>query len=123
MKKEINSINIKKKFNQFSDCWSPKIIGEINDSYIKVAKFKGNFAWHQHEHEDEMFFVVKGRLIIKLREKDIILKEGECCIIPKGVEHCPVAEEEVFVMLFEPKTVLNTGDKITEKTVEKLEWV
>lgn len=123
MNKKINVINIKEKFNQFSEYWSPKIIGELNDSYIKLAKFKGNFTWHSHEHEDEMFLVVKGRLTIKLHDKDLLLEEGECCVIPKGVEHCPVADEEVHVMLLELKSVLNTGDKLTEQTVEKLDWI
>lgn len=116
-------INIEKKFDLFSDYWSPKIISEINDSYVKLAKFKGEFNWHFHANEDEMFLVIKGELIIKLRDRELHLKAGECCIIPKGVEHCPVAENEACVMLLEPKTVLNTGDKITDKTVEKLDWI
>ncbi len=99
-------INLEEKFKCFSEYWTPKIIGEMNDSYVKLAKFKGEFTWHSHEHDDEMFLVIKGELTILLRDKTLQLKPGECCIIPKGVEHCPVAKEEVHVMLLEPKTVL-----------------
>ena len=119
----MDKVNLSEKMKLFNDCWSPKILGELNDSYIKVAKLKGEFVWHRHETEDEMFYVVKGRLIIKLREKDIILNDGEFFIIPRGTEHMPVAEEEVQVMLIEAKTTLNTGDVRDDRTVDNPEWI
>ena len=119
----MEKINLSRKFNLFSEHWSPKIIEELNDSYIKLAKLKGEFDWHHHENEEEMFFVVKGQLTIKFRDKEINLDEGELIVIPKGVEHLPVAEEEVHVMLIEPKGTLNTGNVITEKTKEVLERI
>ncbi len=115
-------INIAHKFNLFNEHWSPRIAGELNDSHIKLAKLHGEFVWHQHENEDEMFLIVKGKLLIKLRDRDLWLNEGEFVIIPKGVEHCPVAEEEVYVMLLEPKSTLNTGDQQNERTVEA-QWI
>ncbi len=119
----MEKININKKLSVFSEYWSPKIVGEINESYIKLVKLKGEFVWHMHENEDEMFMVIKGRLVIKLRSEDIILNEGEFFIIPKGIEHMPVAENEVHAMLLEPKTTLNTGNVKSEKTVEILEKI
>jgi len=119
----MEKVNLREKLNKFNQLWSPKIIGELNESYIKVAKLKGEFIWHKHEREDELFFVVKGKLVVKLREKEIKLEEGEFFIIPKGVEHLPVAEDEVHVMLIEPKSTLNTGNVINEKTQESLEWI
>jgi mannose-6-phosphate isomerase-like protein (cupin superfamily) len=115
-------VNIAQKFDLFNEYWSPRIAGELNDSHVKLAKLKGEFVWHQHEHEDEMFLVIKGKLLIKLRERDLWLNEGEFVIIPKGVEHCPVAEAEVHVMLLEPKSTLNTGDQNNERTVET-KWI
>jgi mannose-6-phosphate isomerase-like protein (cupin superfamily) len=115
-------INIAQKFSLFNEQWSPRIAGELNDSHVKLAKLLGEFVWHQHENEDEMFLIVKGRLLIKLRDRDLWLNEGEFVIIPKGVEHCPVAEEEVQVMLLEPKSTLNTGDVQNERTVEA-QWI
>lgn len=116
-------INMQEKLSLFHEYWSPRIIGEVNESYIKVAKLKGDFLWHSHENEDEMFYVLKGVLKMKFRDKEELLSEGECIIIPKGVEHMPVAEEEVHVMLIEPKTTLNTGDVINERTVKELEEI
>lgn len=113
----IEKVNFSDKFSRFSDYWSPKIAGEINDSYIKLVKVKGEFVWHHHENEDELFLVVKGKLTIKLRDQDITLDEGEFVIIPRGVEHCPVAQEEAHVLLLEPKTTLNTGNVSNERTV------
>ena len=115
-------INSAQKFNLFNEHWSPRIVGELNDSHVKLAKLHGKFVWHQHENEDEMFLIVKGKLLIKLRDRDLWLNEGEFVIIPKGVEHCPVAEEEVHVMLLEPKSTLNTGDQQNERTVEA-QWI
>ncbi|MCP4180364.1 MAG: cupin domain-containing protein [bacterium] len=99
-------VNIEEKLSQIDTFWEPAIAGELNNQYVKLAKFKGDFVWHQHENEDEMFLVVKGSLTVKLRDKNILLNEGEFYIIPKGVEHKPVAEEEVHVMLFEPNTAI-----------------
>jgi mannose-6-phosphate isomerase-like protein (cupin superfamily) len=119
----MDKVNLSEKFTLFQEYWSPKIAGELNDSYIKLAKLKGEFVWHQHENEDELFLVVKGHLLIKLRDRDIHLKEGEFVVIPKGVEHLPIAEEEVHVLLLEPKSTLNTGDVQNERTVTDLEWI
>ncbi len=119
----MEKININEKLGTFSEYWSPKIVGDINESYVKLAKLKGEFVWHMHENEDEMFMVIKGRLLIKLRSEDIILNEGEFFIIPKGIEHMPIAENEVHVMLLEPKTTLNTGNVKNERTVEILEKI
>lgn len=119
----IEPVNLTDKFSQFSDHWSPKIAGELNDSYIKVVKLKGEFIWHSHEHEDELFLVVKGRLLIKLRDRDLWLSEGEFAVIPKGVEHLPVADEEVHALLLEPKTTLNTGTVRNERTVDEPERI
>ncbi|CAI8964971.1 cupin domain-containing protein [Brevibacillus sp. RS1.1] len=119
----MEKVNVAEKFTLFHEYWNPKIAGEINDSYVKLVKLKGEFVWHQHENEDEMFFVVKGKLLIKFRDKDVWLNEGEFLIVPKGVEHMPVAEEEVHVLLLEPKTTLNTGDQVNEKTVTDLETI
>ncbi|WP_024293220.1 cupin domain-containing protein [Lacrimispora indolis] len=119
----MEKVNINEKLNAFSEYWSPKIVGDINESYVKLAKLKGEFVWHMHENEDEMFMVIRGRLLIKLRTEDIILNEGEFFIIPRGIEHMPVAEEEVHVMLLEPKTTLNTGNIKNERTVEVLEKI
>ena len=113
----MEKVNLTEKFSKFSDYWSPKIAGELNDSYIKLVKLKGEFVWHHHELEDELFLVVKGKLLIKLRDRDIEIEEGEFVIIPKGVEHLPVAEEEVHVLLLEPKSTLNTGNIENERTV------
>ena len=115
----IEKVNIGKKFSLFHDHWSPKIVGEINDSHVKLAKLKGEFVWHHHDHEDEMFLVIKGSLKMKLRDGDMQLNEGEFVIIPKGVDHLPVAEEEVHLLLLEPKSTLNTGNVLNERTVNR----
>ncbi|WP_199615249.1 cupin domain-containing protein [Paenibacillus alkalitolerans] len=113
----ISKVNLRDKFSQILDYWNPRIGGELNDSYVKLVKIKGEFIWHHHEHEDEMFFVWKGRLLIRLRDGDVAINEGEFVIIPKGVEHQPIAEEEVHLFLIEPKTTLNTGNVVNERTV------
>ena len=115
-------VNLSQKLDLFQEHWSPRIVGELNDSYVKLAKLKGEFVWHKHENEDELFLVVKGQLQIKLRDRDLWIQAGEFVIIPKGVEHCPVAAEEVQVMLLEPKSTLNTGDQRNERTVEA-RWI
>ncbi len=116
----METINLADKFSLFQDYWSPKIVGELNDSHVKLVKLKGEFVWHHHDNEDELFLVVKGRLLIKLRDRDIWLDEGEFTIIPRGIEHLPVAEEEVHVLLLEPKSTLNTGNVQNERTVADL---
>ena len=119
----MDKVNLVQKFSLFQDYWSPKIAGELNDSYIKLVKLKGEFVWHHHDTEDELFLVIKGRLLIKLRDRDIFLEEGEFVIIPRGVEHLPIAEEEAHVVLLEPKTTLNTGNVLDEKTLVNPEWI
>lgn len=119
----LEKVSLSDKFSLFDEHWSPKIAGEVNDSYVKLVKFQGDFVWHKHEEEDEMFLVVKGSITIRLRDGDVRLEEGEFVIIPRGVEHMPVAEEEAHVILFEPKTVLNTGDVRNERTREVLSRV
>ena len=120
---DIKKVRLEEKFNLFADRWSPKIVGEINESYVKLVKLKGEFVWHHHVAEDELFLVVKGSLLIKLRDRDIRLEEGEFVIIPRGVEHLPIAEEEAHVILLEPKTTLNTGDVQNERTVAVLDRI
>ena len=117
----MDTVNLKEKFNQFSDRWNPKIIGELNDSYVKAAKLKGEFVWHHHDHEDELFLVVKGTLRMKFRDREAIVREGEFLVVHHGVEHLPVADEEVHLLLIEPKTTLNTGNVTNERTVPQLD--
>jgi len=119
----MEQVDLNEKFALFDEYWTPKIAGELNGQYVKLAKLKGEFVWHQHENEDELFMVIKGSLKIKLKDKDIDLNEGQFLIIPRGVEHLPVAEEECHVLLFEPKSVLNTGNVKNEKTTEKLDII
>jgi mannose-6-phosphate isomerase-like protein (cupin superfamily) len=116
-------VNLAQKFSLFSDYWSPKIVGELNGQQVKVVKLHGEFIWHQHEHEDELFLVVKGRLRMKLRDREVTINAGEFFIVPKGVEHLPIAEEEVHVVLLEPASTLNTGNVRNERTVETLDRV
>ncbi len=118
----MEKVNLAEKFGLFSDYWHPRIVGEINDSYVKLVKLKGEFVWHLHENEDELFLVVKGNLVIRLRDRDVRLAESEFFIVPKGVEHMPVADEEAHVLLLEPKTTLNTGNVRNERTIEA-EWI
>ena len=119
----IEKVNLAEKFARFKEYWQPKIAGELNDSYVKLVKFKGEFVWHQHEAEDELFWVVKGKMTIKFRDRDVTVNEGEFIIVPKGVEHLPVAEEEVWIVLLEPKSTLNTGNVKNERTLENLERI
>ena len=112
----MKKVNVAEKFTLFDEHWSPRIVGALNDSYVKLAKLEGEFLWHHHEAEDELFYVVKGRLLIKFRDEDVWLDEGEFIIVPRGVEHKPVAEREVHVMLLEPKSTINTGDVENERT-------
>lgn len=119
----MEKVNLEEKLLRIKEHWSPKIIGELNDSYVKAVKFKGEFVWHHHDNEDEMFLVVKGRLRMRFRDRDVIVSPGEFIIVPKGVDHLPVAEEEVHIVLFEPKTTLNTGNVQNERTMVELERI
>ena len=116
-------INIKEKLSLFNEHWQPKIVGELNGQYVKLVKFLGEFLWHHHDEEDEMFFVVQGSFKMEFRDRTVELNEGEFIIVPRGVEHRPVADEEVCVMLFEPATTLNTGNIENERTVAELERI
>ncbi len=116
-------IHLDEKFNLFTDYWHPRIVGEVNDSFVKLGKLHGEFIWHHHADEDELFLVVKGHLVIRLPDRELSLHPGDVAIIPKGVEHCPVAEEEVHVLLIEPKSTLHTGNIKNERTVESLDWI
>ncbi|MCP4359100.1 MAG: cupin domain-containing protein [Chloroflexi bacterium] len=118
----MEKVNIAQKLTLFHDQWQPKIVGELNDSYVKLVKVKGEFVWHHHDEEDELFWVLHGRLQIQFRDRNIWLEPGEFLIIPKGIEHRPVAPEEVHLMLLEPKTTVNTGNVLDEKTAQ-LEWI
>ncbi len=115
----MKKINIQEKFSLFSDHWSPKVIGELNGQHVKLAKVKGEFVWHDHAGEDELFYIFKGTLKLEFRDRTEVLNEGEMLIIPRGVEHRPVAEEEVWLMLFEPVATRHTGDVKHALTVEK----
>ena len=106
----IEAVNLAQKLALFQEHWSPKIVGELNDNYLKVVKVQGEFVWHKHDDADELFLVLSGRLVIRLRDKEVTLNEGEFAVIPKGVEHQPFAADEAHVLLIEPKTVVNTGD-------------
>lgn len=119
----IDKVSLGEKFALFSDLWSPKVVGELNGQYVKLVKFSGPFTWHHHDAEDEMFLVVKGRFRMEFRDRDVWLEEGEFIVVPRGVEHRPVADEEVHVLLFEPATTLNTGNVVNERTVEKLDRI
>ena len=119
----MRSVNLAEKFRLFDEYWSPKIVGELNDAYVKLVKVKCEFVWHHHETEDELFFVVKGRLLLKFRDREVWVEEGEFVIVPRGVEHLPVAAEETHVMLLEPKSTLNTGNVRNERTVSELDRI
>ncbi|HEX5167716.1 MAG TPA: cupin domain-containing protein [Cyclobacteriaceae bacterium] len=119
----MQKVNLLEKFRQFSDYWNPRIIGELNGQHIKAAKLKGEFVWHHHDHEDELFLVIKGTLKMEFRDRTEEINEGEFIIVEKGVEHRPVAEEEVYLLLFEPASTLNTGNVETELTRKKLEKI
>ncbi len=116
-------INIKEKFDLFNEHWTPKLIGELNGQSVKIAKVKGEFVWHNHKDEDELFYIIKGTLKIELEGEMLTLREGDMTIIPRGVEHKPIAEEEVWLMLFEPTNTKHTGEvehELTKKNIEKI---
>ncbi|MFQ5709387.1 MAG: cupin domain-containing protein [bacterium] len=116
-------INLQQKFALIGEYWSPKIVAALNGQQVKLAKLRGEFVWHRHEEEDELFLVVKGKLCIEFRDHEAWLRPGELLVVSKGVEHKPVAEEEVHVLLFEPASTLNTGNQQSERTVENPEWI
>jgi len=121
--KVMNKVNLNKKLSLFKDYWNPRIIGELNNQHVKLVKFKGEFVWHKHLKEDEMFFVIEGSFIMEYRDKTIEINENEFIIVPRGVEHRPVAKNEVSVMLFEPVTTKNTGNSSGSLTKENLEKI
>ena len=119
----MEKVNLAEKFNLFNDYCNPRIIGELNGQHVKAVKLKGEFVWHSHEHEDELFLVIKGKLKMEYRDRTVEINEGEFIIVPRTVEHKPVAEEEVHILLFEPATTVNTGNvknEMTRKNLEKL---
>ena len=119
----IEKVNVQHKLNLFTDHWSPKIVGALNGQHVKLAKLKGEFSWHKHELEDELFYVLKGSFIMEFRDRRVELNENEFLIVPRGIEHRPVATEEVSIMLFEPASTLNTGDQENEYTKHELDWI
>ncbi|MBA2499115.1 MAG: cupin domain-containing protein [Chitinophagaceae bacterium] len=119
----MEKVNIEEKLSLFNDYWNPRIVGELNGQHVKLAKLKGEFIWHKHDHEDELFYVLKGMLKMEFRDKIVEIKENEFLIVPKGIEHKPVAEEEVSLLLFEPASTVNTGNTINELTREDLERI
>ena len=119
----MEKVNLALKLSRFDELWSPRIVAELNGQHVKLAKLKGEFVWHRHEHEDELFLVLKGRLTLCFRDRDVVLEPGEMLVVPRGVEHLPVAEDEVHVLLFEPVGTVNTGDVRDERTVERPEHI
>jgi len=117
----MDKVNLQAKLALFSEHWRPRIVGELNGQQVKLAKLQGTFDWHHHEHEDELFLVLKGVLLLRLRDREIVLNEGEFFIVPRGIEHQPVAEDEAHVLFFEPASTLNTGNLRNDKTIEHLE--
>ena len=116
----MEKVNIAEKLSSFSDYFNPRIAGELNGQQVKLVKFKGEFIWHHHDHEDELFYVVKGSFDMQMRDKTITVNEGEFLVMPRGIEHRPVAKEEVAILLFEPATTLNTGNVENELTRREL---
>ena len=118
---KVQKVNLSETFQRFDDFWSPKIIGEVNDFHVKLVKVEGEFIWHQHESEDELFLVVNGQLTIQFRDSELVLEEGELAVVPRGVEHCPVADKETHLLVFETASTINTGDVTDDRTIEKPE--
>jgi mannose-6-phosphate isomerase-like protein (cupin superfamily) len=114
----MNKISIAEQLERFSECWSPRIVGELNGQYVKLVKLQGEFVWHHHEQEDELFLVVKGQLTMRFRDREVMLDPGEFLIVPRGVEHLPVADMETHVLLFEPISTLNTGNVRNDRTID-----
>ncbi len=116
-------VNLTEKFSKFQALWTPKIVGQVNDAYVKLVKVKGEYVWHHHDREDELFLVVRGAITVQFRDGDVELREGEFVVVPKGVEHRPVAREEADVLLLEPTTTRNTGNVQEARTLETLDWI
>jgi mannose-6-phosphate isomerase-like protein (cupin superfamily) len=116
-------VNLRAKLDLIRDQWSPKVVGELNGQHVKLVKFQGEFVWHKHDQEDELFLVVKGRFRMEFRDRHVWLEENEFLIVPRGVEHRPVADDEAHVLLFEPASTLNTGDVQNERTIQDPEWI
>jgi len=119
----MKKINLQEKFSLFDEHWTPKIIGELNGQHVKLAKIKGEFVWHNHDLEDELFMVIKGSLVMDLPGEKVLLNEGEILIVPKGVDHRPIAEDEAHILMFEPVSTAHTGDVRTDMTVDDQEWI
>ncbi len=119
----LQKINLDEKLGLFREAWSPRIVGAVNDMHVKLARLSGEFVWHSHAEEDELFLVLKGRLTMRLRDGEVVLDPGEMIIVPRGVEHLPVADDEACVLLFEPRSTLNTGDAGGARTVERPDWI
>ena len=119
----MQTVNLGEKFAKFDDYCNPRVIGELNDCQVKAVKLKGEFIWHHHDNEDELFMVFKGTLRMKFRDREAVVNEGEFIIVPRGVEHLPIADEEVHILLLEPKTTLNTGNVVNERTISQLERI
>jgi mannose-6-phosphate isomerase-like protein (cupin superfamily) len=119
----MKKINLQEKFSLFDEHWTPKIIGELNGQHVKLAKIKGEFVWHNHDQEDELFMILKGSLMMELPGEKVLLNEGEILIVPKGVDHRPIAEDEAHILMFEPVSTAHTGDVRTDMTVDDQEWI
>jgi mannose-6-phosphate isomerase-like protein (cupin superfamily) len=119
----MDPINLAQKLSLFTDHWSPKIVAELNGQHVKLVKFQGPFVWHRHEHEDELFFVVRGEFRMEFRDRTVELRAGDLIVVPRGTEHRPVADREVEVMLFEPATTVNTGSAGGDRTVARPDWI
>ena len=119
----MDKINLAQKLSRFADHWSPKIIAELNGQHVKLVKFQGPFVWHRHEHEDELFYVVRGEFRMEFRDRTVALQAGDLLVVPRGTEHRPVADREVEVMLFEPASTVNTGSAGGDKTVARPDWI
>jgi len=119
----VGKVNLAEKLSLFDEHWSPKIVGELNEQHVKLVKFLGEFVWHHHDEEDELFLVVKGRFRMEFRDRSVEVEEGEFIVVPRGIEHRPVAEEEAHVMLFEPASTLNTGNVTSELTAAELDRI
>lgn len=116
-------INLREKLSRIDGVWSPRIVGQVNDVHVKLARIRGEFDWHHHADEDEMFLVISGRFLMQFRDREVWLEEGEMLVVPRGVEHRPVAEEECHILMVEPAGTVNTGNVVTEKTVAQPEWI
>ena len=119
----MEKFNLSQKLTLFDEYWTPKIVAELNGQQVKLAKLKGELVWHSHEEEDELFLVLHGRLTLRLRDREVVLDEGDCFVVPRGVEHLPIAEPEAHVLLFEPASTLHTGEVRDERTVDRQEHI